>query len=115
MVDFDTRINELIDTAIARGKAVRNSFNYYSIFKKNLVLTKLSAKRQSDAYFSGYIEGIHDANKLFETYERDARGEQEGVPDEPVEYVDDMYDDADALASAGHGTDEDYGYYGEEY
>jgi len=32
-----------------------------------------------------------------------------------VQYVDDMYDDADALASAGHGTDEDCGYYGEEY
>ena len=29
-------------------------------------------------------------------------------------YPDDMYDDAEALASAGHGTDEDYGYYGED-
>ena len=28
--------------------------------------------------------------------------------------VDDMSDDADALASAGRGTDEDYGFYGEE-
>lgn len=26
----------------------------------------------------------------------------------------DLQDDADALASAGWGTDEDYGYYGEE-
>jgi hypothetical protein len=52
---------------------------------------------------------------------------EEGFPDivsvsdiellhqEPVQYTDDMHDDADALASAGHGTDEDYGYYGEEY
>lgn len=31
--------------------------------------------------------------------------------DEPEEYEDDAY----ALASAGFGTDEDYGYYGEEY
>ena len=75
MVDFDTQINELIDTAIAKGKTVRNSFNYYSIFKKNLVLTKLSAKRHSDAYFSGYIEGLHDSKKLFETYEQHAMGE----------------------------------------
>lgn len=28
--------------------------------------------------------------------------------------IHDMYDDADALASAGWGTDEDYGYYGGE-
>lgn len=28
--------------------------------------------------------------------------------------VDDMYDDGDALASAGWGTDEDYGYYGSD-
>jgi orotate phosphoribosyltransferase-like protein len=27
----------------------------------------------------------------------------------------DFEDDGDALASAGFGTDEDYGYYGEEY
>ena len=28
--------------------------------------------------------------------------------------VEDSFDDAEALASAGMGTDEDYGYYGEE-
>lgn len=30
-------------------------------------------------------------------------------------YEPDYEDDADALASAGFGTDEDYGYYGEEF
>ncbi len=40
-------------------------------------------------------------------------------PEEPEEEndeprgPDDMSDDAEALASAGRGTDEDYGYYGE--
>ena len=34
--------------------------------------------------------------------------EQENIPDE-------SWMDGDALASAGWGTDEDYGYYGEEY
>ena len=34
--------------------------------------------------------------------------------DDTNSYPDDMYDDAEALASAGHGTDEDYGYYGED-
>jgi len=28
---------------------------------------------------------------------------------------DDLYDDGEALASAGFGTDEDYGYYGDDY
>jgi hypothetical protein len=27
----------------------------------------------------------------------------------------DLWDDGDALASAGFGTDEDYGYYGDDY
>ncbi len=31
------------------------------------------------------------------------------------DYEPDYEDDGDALASAGSGTDEDYGYYGEEF
>lgn len=31
------------------------------------------------------------------------------------DYMDDAEADGEALASAGWGTDEDYGYYGEEY
>lgn len=34
------------------------------------------------------------------------------VPDEPVDMTD-VEADADTLASAGFGTDEDYGYFGE--
>lgn len=36
------------------------------------------------------------------------------MPDEDY-YIDDYSDDAEALASAGWGTDEDYGHYGEDY
>ena len=36
------------------------------------------------------------------------------MPDEGY-YINDYSDDAEALASAGFGTDEDYGYYGEDY
>ena len=99
MVDFDSYIEEAVEIV---GK------------KRNEVP---SGERgiSPEAYYTGYIYGLRQAKKLFETYESDARGEQENVPDEPVQYVDDMYDDADALASAGHGTDEDYGYYGEDY
>ena len=34
--------------------------------------------------------------------------------DETPFYIDDLYDDGEALASAGYGTDEDYGFYGDE-
>jgi len=36
-----------------------------------------------------------------------------GWDDEPDQFLTDVEADADALASAGFGTDEDYGYYGE--
>jgi len=98
MVDFDSYIEEAIEVVVKLRDDDVNS-KYRNI---------------DEAYHSGWIHGLRRAKNLFEAYERDARGEQESVPDEPVEYVDDMYDDADALASAGHGTDEDYGYYGEE-
>lgn len=35
--------------------------------------------------------------------------------DEPDQFRDDVEADADALASAGYGTDEDYGYDGMDY
>lgn len=39
--------------------------------------------------------------------------DEEREPDEPWDgFRDDVEADADALASAGFGTDEDYGYYG---
>jgi len=39
--------------------------------------------------------------------------EDEEYDDEPIGSYD-LSDDGDALASAGFGTDEDYGYYGDE-
>ena len=99
MVDFDSYIEEAVEMVGEQRKKV-------PLREHGIV---------SNAYPTGYIYGLRASKKIFEAYERDARGEQESVPDEPVQYVDDMYDDADALASAGHGTDEDYGYYGEDY
>ncbi len=40
---------------------------------------------------------------------------QDMIEQEAAEYYPDHEDDGDALASAGWGTDEDYGYYGEEF
>ena len=99
MVDFDTYIEEAVEVVGKKRNEVPSG-------ERGII---------PESYYTGYIYGLRASKKIFEAYERDARGEQESVPDEPVEYVDDMYDDADALASAGHGTDEDYGYYGEEY
>ena len=38
--------------------------------------------------------------------------DDEGDPDDGPNYGNNSLDDAEALASAGFGTDEDYGYYG---
>lgn len=46
-----------------------------------------------------------------EVQEQIALLEEADFDPEPSDYEDDGY----ALASAGFGTDEDYGYYGEEY
>ena len=67
-----------------------------------------------------YEEGIDPAGiarvtgaTLTEVLEVISRFENGEFDDEPVE-PDDSYADAEALASAGFGTDEDYGHYGEE-
>ena len=65
-----------------------------------------------DDDFDGYFESVEEANK---------KGEESGMDfyveervDEPDQFRSDAEADADALASAGWGTDEDYGYYGGE-
>ncbi|MFM9151301.1 MAG: hypothetical protein ACKOPU_03380 [Candidatus Planktophila sp.] len=40
---------------------------------------------------------------------------QDMIEQEDEDYYPDYEDDGDALASAGFGMDEDYGYYGEEF
>jgi hypothetical protein len=54
-------------------------------------------------------------NAVFSEPDDDQEDDQEEDEDEPWDgFRDDVEADADALASAGWGTDEDYGYYGEE-
>ena len=45
----------------------------------------------------------------------DRQPSEDGPDDEHDSFRDDVDADADVLRSAGFGTDEDYGYYGEEY
>jgi hypothetical protein len=49
-----------------------------------------------------------------EYYDTEEIYEDEYYEDEDCEYGD-AFDDAQALASAGWGTDEDYGFYGDDY
>lgn len=63
---------------------------------------------------------MNDFANEHELFENDFNGEQilddtmfEEVDDEEDYF--DAFDDAQALASAGWGTDEDYGYYGSDY
>lgn len=67
-----------------------------------------------------YEEGLDPAGiarvtgaTLTEVLECISQFENGEFDSEPVE-PDDSYADAEALASAGFGTDEDYGYYGDE-
>ena len=58
---------------------------------------------QFSAWRSGAEDAAHDAES--NTAECDM---------EPDDFMTDGEADADALASAGYGTDEDYGFYGDE-
>ena len=67
-----------------------------------------------------YAEGIEPRSiaritgqTLTDVIEVISKFEQDEYDEDPVE-PDDSYADAQALASAGFGTDEDYGYYGDE-
>ena len=65
------------------------------------------------------IDDLFDSPTNFDEYimnEDDCAPEdEEYVYDEPEDqFRDDVEADADTLASAGWGTDEDYGYYGDE-
>jgi hypothetical protein len=74
----------------------------------------------SNSYGEGFCSAQceQDANEEFAEahadydYERKLEGDMDGEPQGSY----DLSDDAEALASAGFGTDEDYGYYGgDEY
>lgn len=59
------------------------------------------------------VHSLYDAferaiDRIYDEFDAKAEAEGEG-------YVDDYSDDGDALASAGWGTDEDYGYFGDDY
>lgn len=70
---------------------------------------------------SDFYENIQgDENDFDDVYASDDVEDLELFDDleDVVDYLsrpDDLFDDADALASMGWGTDEDYGYYGDDY
>jgi hypothetical protein len=70
---------------------------------------------QNDDQFEGWVQSkitlADDYITTISDYLENLKKEEEGDDSEP-RGSHDMSDDAEALASAGHGTDEDYGYYG---
>lgn len=60
-----------------------------------------SAEFCSEACEQDAIQFLNDAHDQWER--------------ERADYIDNHMDDAEALASAGFGTDEDYGYYGDDF
>jgi hypothetical protein len=62
-------------------------------------------------HFESYFHGLSDYEPEDDFVDFPDFEEDREDYDEPIE--DSVWADADALASAGMGTDEDYGYYGE--
>jgi len=60
------------------------------------------------------VDTVNNKEQTMEDYEDFAYDELERDHDEAYEPDCDDSDDGEALASAGFGTDEDYGYYGDE-
>ena len=61
---------------------------------------------------------MYECNEMQDDFQDDRMfgPDEDALPDEPEEMMTDVEADADTLASAGQGTDEDYGYYPtEEY
>jgi hypothetical protein len=79
------------------------------IATKNFVFDIADEIRTGELSFAQIAErfdcDIETVNEVFD-YMMDMEQDQ---------YEPDYEDDGDALASAGWGTDEDYGYYGEEF
>ena len=58
---------------------------------------------------------LGEDNELIFVSEDDQQREEDLFADSADDWSDESWMDADALASAGWGTDEDYGYYSEDY
>ena len=71
---------------------------------------------QNNDQFEGWVQSkitlADDYITTISDYLENLKKEEDQSEDSEPRGSDDMSDDAEALASAGHGTDEDYGYYG---
>ena len=70
----------------------------------------------AEEFYAGWTEDEADYHAEWreEQVQEDANWRDLGEMDTSGSYSYELLDDGDALASAGFGTDEDYGYYGEE-
>lgn len=77
--------------------------------------TQFDTREEAEAALAEFLEETHRAYEqrlLASPYPADEFRIVEVEPDEPSDGMTDAEADADVLASAGMGTDEDYGYYG---
>lgn len=58
---------------------------------------------------------LGEDNELIFVSDEDEVRQEELFADSADDWSDEAWMDADALASAGHGDDEDYGYFGDDY
>ena len=80
------------------------------------VMTDIAVNDSEGNFGPGEIYTVNHDGECIATYDVLAEPDAESYGEEscfPYNCYD-MSDDADALASAGYGTDEDYGYYGED-
>ena len=89
-----------------------NEEAYNHGYNATLTLDELMAQFEATPHqydeppqFSAWRSGAEDASHDQERVECDL---------EPDDFMSDSEADADALASAGYGTDEDYGFYGDD-
>ena len=65
----------------------------------------------AEEFYAGWTEDEADYHEGW----REEQAQEDTLPDDPQGFGDGFGDDADALTSAGFGTDEDYGYFGEDF
>lgn len=58
---------------------------------------------------------LGEDNELIFLNDEDEERQEDLFADSADDYADEAWMDADALASCGWGTDEDYGYYGDDF
>lgn len=96
---------------LAYGSHTRSSVCHYKTIEPGTIVTLDSVAPNGNVWFIDHEgkRGKIEAGCISNLERRGVVAEFFEQPDDEPCYPDDMHDDAEALASAGWGTDEDYG------